>query len=96
MKVFISLILLVLLTGCSLFQRELEIRREIVPTPLYPPDIYTINCYPNRPQTAVLGDLIVIQSRALDQCNDQLKNIREWKREMIEIYGEQQDHPFDK
>jgi len=90
MKLCFVLILAVFLTGCELFSRDdSQTTTETVYRPIFPPVALTLPCYPERPQSISLGDLVVLQSDALDQCNAQLKAIRDWReREERGFIGE--------
>lgn len=80
MKLVFVLILAVFLTGCEMFSRnDSRTATETVYRPIFPPVALTLPCYPERPQNISLGDLVVLQSDALDQCNAQLESIRDWR-----------------
>lgn len=76
-RVLIVLGLSVFLGGCQLFTAT-ETRTETVYKAVLPPEYLTAPCYPERPERASLRDIIEIQDRAIDQCNNQLMSIRQW------------------
>lgn len=77
MKMIAVVCLCILLAGCELFTR-IETRTETRYVPIFPPEYLTTECLPERPEKASLGDLLEIQNRALNQCNNQILTIREW------------------
>ena len=76
-KWLLVLPLYTLLVGCP-FTKTVT---ETVYSYQYPPDYLTEECYPDKPAEATIGEVIQIQSAALDQCNNQLSALRFWKQE---------------
>ncbi len=74
-NIILAIMFLLLLMGCNHNPTKPDIQYK----PIYPPESLTRECYPDKPNKASIGDIITIQDRALDQCNDQLEGIREWR-----------------
>lgn len=79
MKTLIAIVgLSVFLSGCNLFGGGKR-PTETVYRPIFPPQALTLPCVPEKPENVSLGDLIIIQQNTINQCNSQLRAIRDWR-----------------
>ena len=76
MKILFSLILLIFLSACGAVQNKEETTSEI--HYVFPPSSLTQECYPDKPAIPSIDNIILVQKRAIDQCNDQLEGIRNY------------------
>lgn len=81
-KTLTLIIAAMILVGCGTTP---EPRIETVYRPLFPPEPLMYPCYPETPQDASIRLVLDSQYRAIQQCNSQLKAIREWKKAQEEL-----------
>lgn len=87
-SVLIYSFLLMSLTACSLVGNRPSPDVVYVSQPAFPPSAYLQECYPIRPANPTLQEIIIAQSRAINQCNAQLESIRIWKQKQQETQDE--------
>lgn len=90
-KLLLLIPILFLLSGCP-FSKTVT---ETVYRPIFPPDALVQTCEPKRPERASLSDVIRIQDKALDQCNQRILSIQEWIELEEENWKEEEEQKED-
>lgn len=71
-KHIIVMSLFFFLAGCSTTP-------EVITKTVKPPAYLLQPCYPVKPSSATLKEIIVLQNDSIEQCNVQLESLRDWK-----------------